>query len=473
VKLPAIFRRKQLPAVLSPPITGGGWNGWGEWWGRISEPFTGAWQRNIEWCADGVVSNPTVFSCITLTACDIGKLPVKLMRLSDKGIWHETSSPSFSPVLRTPNRYQSMIQFLMQWVISEQFRGNTYVLKQRDARGIVVAMYVLDPGRVQPLISSDGSIFYQLQPDNLTGSTESVTVPASEIIHDRINPIFHPLVGISPIFAAGLAAAQSNEIQHNTARFFKGGAKVSGILTIPGAIPKEKADALKAQWDTGYTGTNAGKVAVLADGVKFQQLTMSAVDAQLIEQLKWDDEKICECFHVPGYKVGVGGMPPYGNLPQLNMDYFQSCLQVLIAKIESCLTEGLSLPDHYMIWVDESELLRMDELSRWEVYSKAMGCGGMKPNEARAREWMDPVDGGDACYLQQQNFSLAALAKRDALDNPFVLDKPISTPTPSADGLSAITGPTAQAAAAKSEVSLFLRNVMVRTRELLQESSDA
>lgn len=411
--------RKALPRVLSPPLTGGGWNGWGEWWGTIKEPFTGAWQRNIEWCADGVVSQPTVWACITLKADDTSKLPVKLMRRGDNGIPQEQQSNAFSPVLRTPNRYQSMIQFLKQWSISLDFRGNTYVLKERDARGIVVALYVLDPGRVQPLISDDGSIYYQLQPDNLTGSEEAITVPQSEIIHDRINPLFHPLVGISPIFAAGLTAAQSLEIVNNSARFFKNGAKVTGIITVPGNIPKDKADALKAQWDSGYTGTNAGKVAVLADGVKFTQLTMSSVDAQVIEQLKYDDEKICAAFHVPGYKVGVGGMPPYGNLPQLNMDYFQSCIQVRIAQIECCLGDGLSLPPQYFVWIDESELLRMDELSRWDVYAKAIGCGGMTPNEARAREWLQPVDGGNTPYLQQQNYSLAALARRDAQADPF------------------------------------------------------
>jgi HK97 family phage portal protein len=410
---------KSLPRVLSPPLTGGSWNGFGEWWGTIKEPFTGAWQRNIEWCADGIISNPTVYACITLKAGDIGKLPVKLMRRQSNGIRKETSSPAFSPVLRRPNRYQNSIEFLQQWVVSCEFRGNTYVLKERDNRGIVVAMYVLDPNRVQPMIATDGSIFYQLQPENLVDLPESVTVPASEIIHDKVCPLFHPLVGTSPIFAAGLAAAQSQEIARNSASFFKNGSRVGGILTAPGALDPKKAEALKEKWEAGFTGVNAGKTAVLADGMKFQQLTMTAVDAQLIDQLKWDDEKICECFHVPGYKVGVGGMPPYGNLAQLNMDYLQSALQLPISRIEACLKEGLSLPDDYEVWLDESELLRMDELARWEVYAKAIGCGGMKPNEARAREWLDPVAGGDQCYLQQQNFSLEALAKRDQREDPF------------------------------------------------------
>jgi phage portal protein BeeE len=46
-------------------------------------------------------------------------------------------------------------------------------------------------------------------------------------------------------------------------------------------------------------------VAVLGDGLAYQAMVMTAVDAQLIEQLKWTAETICSCFHVPSYMVGV------------------------------------------------------------------------------------------------------------------------------------------------------------------------
>jgi HK97 family phage portal protein len=456
---------KALPRLLSPPSNSGISSG-GGWWPITREPYAGAWQQNCEIRFDCVVANPTVFACATLIASDVAKCRIKLTQELPNGICKEVSSPSFSPVLAKQNRYQTRIDFMEQWIISKAIWGNAYVLKERDRRGVVIALYVLNPLRVWPLIAIDGSIFYQLSGDNLTGLLpESVIVPASEIIHDRMNCLFHPLIGLSPIFACGLAATQADQIVNNTARFFKGGAKVSGILTVPGSIPKDKADALKAQWDSGYTGENSGKVAVLADGVKFQQLTMSAVDSELIDQLKWSDEKICETFHVPAYKVGVGTPPPYNNIEALSQQYYSDCLQTYFEHAEACLDEGLGLDNAgYYSEFDLTSLLRMDTAARIESSAKAVGAGIMTPNEARALENLPPLEGGDTTYLQQQYFALSDLAKRSLLPNPFVIDKPTSNPAPSESGPVAEADPAAAASKAEADAQAY---AVAYTKDLL------
>ncbi|WP_349816139.1 hypothetical protein [Escherichia coli] len=56
-------------------------------------------------------------------------------------------------------------------------------------------------------------VFYRITPDRNCGITEAVTVPAREVIHDRFNCFFHPLIGLPPVYAAGLAATQGHHIQ--------------------------------------------------------------------------------------------------------------------------------------------------------------------------------------------------------------------------------------------------------------------
>jgi phage portal protein BeeE len=119
----------------------------GGWFSLIRESFAGAWQRDITIRVENVLTYTAVFSCISLIANDIGKLRLRLVRQDDDGIWLETESSAFSPVLRRPNRYQNRIQFVSQWVTSKLVHGNTYVLKQRDQRGIVTALYILHPLR--------------------------------------------------------------------------------------------------------------------------------------------------------------------------------------------------------------------------------------------------------------------------------------------------------------------------------------
>jgi HK97 family phage portal protein len=246
--------------------------------------------------------------------------------------------------LRRPNNYQTTKQFIEAWVISKLQNGNTYILKQRDNRNVVVAMHVLDPKLVTVLVADNGDVFYQLSNDRLAGLEKgSVTVPAPEIIHDRFNCLFHPLIGISPIFAAGLAATQGLAIQSDSTKFFENGARPGGILQAPGAISDETAGRLKAYWDENYSGSNAGKVAVLGDGLTYLALKSKSTDAQMIEQLKWSAEIVCGVYHVPPFMIGVGAEPTYDNVQTVTLRYYSQCLQVLIVDIVTLLDEGLGM----------------------------------------------------------------------------------------------------------------------------------
>jgi len=409
----------------------------GSWWPWIHEPYTGAWQRGDEWTTDSVLAHHAVYACVTLIASDVGKLRPKLMEQDADGIWTETQSAAFSPVLRKPNHFQNHIQFKEWWMISKLAHGNTYALKERDNRGVVRAEHLLDPGRVKPLVAPDGSVFYDLGQDNLSGTTGNVQVPASEIIHDRINCIFHPLVGTSPIFACGAAANVGLQIQRNSANFFGRGSNPSGVLTAPGLITKEQSAEMSALWLANFSGDNAGRVAVLGNGLKFEQLRMTAVDSQLIEQLRWTAETVCSAFHVPPFKIGVGQMPTYSNGEILDARYYSDCLQSHIEHFELAQDEGLGLTEakegkQLGVELDLDGLLRMDTATLFDTLSKGVGGGFLSPNEARKKIDQKPLKGGHTVYLQQQNFSLEALDQRDRND-PFAKPAPKPEPKPDDD----------------------------------------
>jgi len=145
------------------PVDGRGW------WTLARESFAGAWQQNITIELANVMTFSTVFACVTLIAADIAKMTLRLVERDEHDIWTETTNPSYSPVLRKPNRYQIRLKFIEHWILSKLSRGNTYVLKARDGRGIVTALYILDPTRVSVLVGADGSVWYQLAIDHLSG----------------------------------------------------------------------------------------------------------------------------------------------------------------------------------------------------------------------------------------------------------------------------------------------------------------
>jgi HK97 family phage portal protein len=424
--LPIPFTGERQKALASISQARGGW------YPVIHEPFAGAWQRNISINADTASSFHADFACKTLIARDIAKLRVKLVEKDANDIWSEATNPAFSPVLRKPNSYQTRNQFWECWVLSKLSRGNTYVLKERDNRMVVTAMHVLDPTRVQPLVSDDGEVFYRCSSDNLAGIND-IVIPAREIIHDRMNCLFHPLVGTPPVFASGLSSMLGLNAQKASTLLFENSSTPGGIITAPGEISDTQQTRFKEEWEARFTGRNYGRVAVLGGGLKYEKVSMTHVEGQLIENLKWSAEVVCSCYHVPPYKVGVGALPSYNNVQALNIEYFSQGLQSNIEEIEELLDAALGLTGTSLgTEFDIDTLLRMDSTTLVTTIRDAVGAGVMSPNEGRGKLDLKPVKGGESPYLQQQNYSLEALAKRDTQDDPFAPKTP-PAPPPSTD----------------------------------------
>jgi len=390
-------------------------------WSRILESFTGAWQQNVEVKQCDLVSYPTLYACIQRIASDIGKLPFCLKRKNNSGIWQEEDNPAYSPVLRKPNGYQTTQQFLELWLVSKLTQGNTYVLKVRDNRGVVVAMYVLDPCRVQPMVTESGAVYYQLMTDRLNKLPEGLPqdrllVPASEIIHDRCITFHHPLIGVPPLCAAYWPAVKNLKILQSSTQFFGNSSQPGGILSAPAGMDDEDAQRIKEYWDANYSGTNAGKVAVIGADMKFTSFAMKGADSQLVEQMRYSDEQICQPFGVPPFKIGIGTIPAGLGIDAINLMYFDDALSCHVEAIENLLDQALALSNDLGIWLDTEPLLRMDVGKQADVESKLVGGKIKTPDEARKRFNLGATGGGDTLWGQQQDYPLGMLADRAEWD---------------------------------------------------------
>lgn len=383
------------------------------WWRRILEPFAGAWQRNIEEKQATVLCYPTLYACLNRISQDIGKLPFLLKREDDNGIWKlDTANTSFWPVLRKPNHYQTAQQFREAWSLSKLTHGNAYALKERDARGVVVKLFILDPCSVLPMVSDSGDVYYQLNystAQNLLPERYPATqliVPASEIIHDRLNCFHHQLIGVPPLCAAHWPAVKNLKILRDATRFFTNGANPGGILSAPAGMSDDDAQALKEYWNTNFQGENAGKVAVIGADMKFTPFSFKAADSQLVEQMRYSDEQICQPFGIPPFKIGIGSIPAGLGVDAINQLYYADALQAHIEAMEALLDEGLGIRSPQGVELDLEPLLRMDVGKQAEVMTKLTSGGIATPNEGRKQFGYSPLEGGDTVYMQQQDFPL-------------------------------------------------------------------
>ena len=424
------IRRKALPRNFTSIGSQSWWSGWGtSLWGLVQESFAGAWQQNVTLDNRNVMlSYPPVYAAVTGIASDIAKCRIKLVQLED-GIWTEVSEEDrhgneialqYLPVLQRPNGFQSRIQFFQNWLVSLLLWGNTYVLKERE-NGIVKRLYILDPNRVTPLLTTDGTVYYRLGVDYLAGINEDSlndlnTVSAREIIHDRMECLWHPLVGVSPLYAAGLSATLGNKILANSTNFFNNQARPGGILSAPGEISDATAVRLKAATEAAIGGANVGKILVVGDGLKWESMTMQADHAQLVEQAKLTREDVGIAFHYPQSKLG-GPAPQYADPEMVQLDYYTTCLQPRIEAIETLLDQGLELPQDLGTEFDLDNLMRMDTTALFESNQKAKGF--LTIDEQRKRINYPTTPGGATVYAQEQDHALEALYKRDQGPDPF------------------------------------------------------
>lgn len=389
--------------------------------GIVHEPYTGAWQKEVRYeSRDSLLRNSAIYACVTGIAADVAKMRIKLCE-NKEGIWNEiTTGSPWLAVLKKPNSYQNRIQFLMQWIISKLLYGNAYIYLVFDKRPVVAEMHVLDPHLVTPMVTADGSVYYNLNPDPLAGITDGgVVVPQDEIIHDRMAPLWHPLVGVSPLFACALSGTLGNKIQKQAISYFDNQAMPGGVLTLPGDLEDDELESLKAKIALAHSGDNRGKMMVLSGGMTFSATQNAPKDTQLDVVIKSTVEDVSRAYHYPIFKLG-GPVPTLaGNVESLITTYYTDCLQHLVEAVEIGLDEGLALPASLGTELDLENLLRMDVSALYETNNKAVTGGWMKPDEARYRANFSPVPGGNTPYMQQQNYSLAALAKRDAKEDPF------------------------------------------------------
>lgn len=427
------IRRAQKSLTPVPDYRGG--------WYRIFEPFAGAWQQNAEEKLCTALCYPTLYACLNRISQDIGKLPYLLKRQDSSGIWQlDTINTAHWPVLRKPNNYQTQQQFRESWVLSKLIQGNTYALKGRDARRIVNRLYILDPCNVLPLVAENGDVYYQL---NFTSASnllpqeypaQQLTVPASEIIHDRMNTFHHPLIGVPPVCAANWPAVKNLKILKDATKFFSNGANPGGILTGPAGLSDEDAQSIKDYWNTNFSGDNAGKVAVIGADMRFTPFAFKAADSQLVEQMRYSDEQVCQPFGIPPFKIGIGQIPAGLGVDGINQLYYADALQAHIEAMEYLLDDGLGIASPLGVELDTEPLLRMDEGKKADVESKLVAGKIKTPDEARTRFGLAPTGGGDTLWGQQQDFPLGVLAARNAVDpvHEPVAATPAPNPEPAA-----------------------------------------
>jgi len=415
-----------VPPVPTTPLRCGSPSGGGGWWGCNGDrgPL-GAWQRNLHspYMAQELIAFSAVYACINSIASDISKLPSMVYTVDpDTGAKKAQRNDYYVALMQKPNEYQTQADFLYAFVQSYLFQGNTYCYCIRNRRDEITAMHILNPYRVVPLIADDGSIYYRVNEDLLAQTEVGQVVPARDIIHHRL-PLLpgYPLVGVTPIFAAAASSAVGLKILQNSQQFFANNARPGGMLVSDVKIADPEAQRIRQDFDSAYRGDGTGKTALLSGGLKWEPLTITAQDAQLIEQLRWSVEDVARVFRVPTFMLGDMTKVSYRNTEQLNRTYLSGCLNTHIEALQQRLQAAFEFGPGFGFEFDLSAFLRTEIDTRFTAYQTALNSGWQSINEVRAQEGLEPIDGGEVPRVQVQYVPI------DQPTSPLV---PIGSPGP-------------------------------------------
>jgi len=361
-----------------------------EGWIDILGPLTSS---GVHVTPTTALSVPAVLRAVSLLSGAVASLPLKVFRRTDKGREETTENQVYKLLHQAPNPLQTPFTFKELIMNHLLLSGNFFAFIDWQG-GKPAALWPLNPAAVT--VEQDqttGAITYRIN----TIKGQQVLQPR-EVLH-ILGMTLDGTKGVSPItFARESIGGAIAELQHGQS-FFRNGAALSGVLQHPGTLSPEAAENLRRSWREKYSGPdNAGKVAVLEEGMTFQPVALSNKDSQWLESRQVSALDIARIFGVPPALIGHLEKASYSSQEAQNLEFLTHSLRPWLTRIEQALNRALITHSSLYVEFTTGDLLRTDLKSRFDAYRVALAAGFMSVNEIRKLENLPAVDGGDILY---------------------------------------------------------------------------
>ena len=365
------------------------------------------WQCDIDPC--GYPSSSIVEACVWAYVRAIAQLPGYHRIELDNGGTETVTSSALARLLRSPNPYQTPSDFLVHLIRSLLLTGNSYWIAQRNDRAEVTALHWTDPRacRVREIAVQGQAfreIFYEIgdnplfQFDSILGRN-SIVVPARDVFHVKLATPRHPLVGETWLAALPIELAQTAAINTSLTQA-AANMRPAGVIQTDMVLTKAQVDELRARWREHSQDMNTGGVPILSAGLKFQPLTMSAEDQQVIDQRKLNDRMVAAVFGVPAILLGMTDTGTAKSAEAVMAEWLAAGLGWLINHIEVALDQFVGLnadsvgKGREYTEYDTEVLLRSAFKEKIEGLARGVQAGIYAPDEARYKIGFAKVPGG-------------------------------------------------------------------------------
>lgn len=348
-----------------------------------------------------------VYACVRILAEAVASLPLHVYEYQDDGgkklvhdhplyyLLHDEPNPEMTSFVFR----ETLMSHLLIW-------GNAYAQIIRDGTGRVLGLYPLLPDKMDVQRDDRGNIYYIYS----RNSDENPMFKEYGDIRLKAEDVFHipglgfdGLIGYSPIAMAKNAVGMTLACEEYGASFFANGANPGGVLEHPGVL--KDPSKVRESWNSVYRGVNnAHKIAVLEEGMKYQQIGIPPEEAQFLETRKFQINEIARLYRIPPHMVGDLDKSSFSNIEQQSLEFVKYTLDPWVIRWEQSLQRSLLLPGEkgkYFIKLNVDGLLRGDYQSRMNGYAVGRQNGWFSANDIREMENMNPIpdEQGGNLYL--------------------------------------------------------------------------
>lgn len=340
-----------------------------------------------------------VYACDRLLSETIASLPaIVYERLADGGRQRATNHPLYDILHTAPNAYQTPFEFFDFMTHCAVMRGSGYAKIVAGPRGFVDSLEPIHPDRVREQSLGNGKLRYKVR--SLTGGQDE-TLNDEDMLHVR-GMSRDGISTISVLTYARESLGGALGAERYAARFWRNGARPGGVLETDKPLNPEVIKRVSDSWAEAHSGENQHKVAVLEQGLKWQDVGMSNEDAQLLNTREFHAEDACRWFRVPPHMVGLTSkVTSWGSgIQQLGIGFVTYTLLPWLVRWQQAISRDLILaPQKYFVEFLADALMRGDLGERYNAYSIGRDKGWLSPNDVRRLENMNPIPpeaGGDS-----------------------------------------------------------------------------
>ncbi len=338
----------------------------------------------------------TYFACIRIIAEDCAKLPLKFFaeeRVKNRP-YKEWLNDDLTYILSVaPNERITAFDFwstMIQWAVGW---GMGFAEKEFNHSGDLIGLYPIHPSRIQIFINKDLTFTFKV----INNDGTHVDISESNMFY-FFGMSVDGYIGYSVIQLMQNTLGRANLTDRYARHFFSNNGRPTGALVTEQQLNPQARNNLKQSWQEQYAGPmNAGKTAVLENGIKYQPFGAPFKDLEFVAQWKHNQLQICEWFRVNPRKVGVeSNAKGWATIDGEETDHHQSCLLPWLLRVEQNIRRQLmprwKYADNVKCEFDSQYILRGDVKTRTEKNQSELANGVITPNEWREREGMNPVD---------------------------------------------------------------------------------